>query len=187
MIENILCLSYILSVNYKTEEIRKNILKPLCILEEDIRSAHDLYNDEILNRLLNREKHTKLHQVFLRILGNSKTIADRLKIYNKEITQFNKIANGYSHDGDFSFHYYYEGGESICNHQDVAPFYIENETFDPETALDRKISIIKIIIPLQKGTKKSNDRKKDNLEYEINEFINLLHDIAKQIRSIFSH
>jgi len=172
-------------VNYQYNEIRKNILQPLHFLEEDIKSANDLYNYQILNEYLTRDKHTKLHRIFLQILDNSKVIANRLKTYDFHHTQLNKIVNGYSHQGNFTFHYFYEGGDSVCEHQDVAPFYIKNETFDPETALDKKIANIKIVIPFQKRDKKSLNNKNQEFEYEVNDFLKLLSEIIIIIRSNF--
>lgn len=174
-------------MNKLNKEILKNIIQPLHFLTEDINEAKNLYNERVLNNILTREQHTELHNIFQKILNNLKVLANRLENYNYRDIWLNKIAHGYSHTQNFSFQYFYEGGEYICEHYDVAPFYESKiiKTFDPEEAINKKIERIKIVLYLQQKKDKSKKSNVDKLVYESNSFLEKISNSAHKINQKF--
>jgi hypothetical protein len=169
------------------EEILKNINQPLNFLAEKVDKAKILYNSKILKNKLTREMHTELHILLQEILNWLKVLANRLGNYDYKDDLLNIIAHGYSHEKNISFQYFYEGGEYICDCNDVPPFYSSKiiQTFDPEKEINKEIEKINIVIYKQK--KSHTEKSADNeLIYELNELFIKINRISEKIKEKFS-
>ena len=132
-------------------KLLKNVVQSLHFLSQYLDDARNLYEKRIKDNLLTNEMHTELHKVSQEILNNMKVLANRLKNFDYKDDWLNKVAHGYSHSQNFSLHYFYLGGDYLCNCCDAPPLYGTKiiNTFNPEETINEKIERIDIVLYLQ--------------------------------------